>query len=74
VDSDSSSSVELTNEVGVNVFLYYTLLFNPFGAMCTIWHHIIVGFKVMAQKRFIKTWICWVKCSSKRFTVAKSVF
>ena len=42
--------------------------------MVAIWHHIIVSFKVLAQKVFIGSWISWLKCISERLTVAKSIF
>jgi hypothetical protein len=37
--------------------------------MLAIWHHLIVSFKVLAQKVFIGTWVSWVKCISERLTV-----
>jgi hypothetical protein len=42
--------------------------------MVTIWHQRTVSFKVLAQKGFIGTWICWVKCYSERVTMANTVF
>ena len=50
------------------------LLLNPLSAMVAIWHHIMVQFKILAQKGFIGTWIFWIKCISERLTGAKSVF
>ena len=38
--------------------------------MVAIWHHIIVSFKVLAQKGFIGTLIYLIKGISERFTVA----
>jgi hypothetical protein len=35
---------------------------NPLSAMVTIWHHIKVIFKVLAQKGFIGTLISWYSC------------
>ena len=41
---------------------------NPLCAMVIIWHRIILNFEVLAQKRFIGTWISWVKCTSEKLT------
>ena len=38
---------------------------NPLSPMLVIQHHMIVSFKVLAQKGFIGNWISWVKCFSK---------
>ena len=32
---------------------------NSISAMVTLWHHIIVSSKVLAQKGFIGTWLSW---------------
>ena len=41
--------------------------------MVTTWHHIIVSFKVVAQKEFIGTLLSWVKCIGERLTGEKRV-
>jgi hypothetical protein len=44
--------------------------FNPLSAMVGIWHHLIVSFKVWAQKGFIGTWMSWLKCSTAKLNRA----
>jgi hypothetical protein len=51
-----------------------TDMVNSLSAMVTLWHPIIVGLKVLAQKGLISTLISWVKCSSYVITMAKGVF
>ena len=47
---------------------------NTLSVIVTIWHHIIVSLKVMAQKGFIGTLISWGKCINEKLTGEKSVF
>ena len=47
---------------------------NPISAMVTIWHHIIISFKVLLQKGFIVAWISWMKCIGEGLTEGKGIF
>ena len=49
-------------------------LFNPLSAMGDFKHHIMVNLSYVEVKERTYGLISWVKCSSERFTMEKSVF
>ena len=50
------------------------LAVNPFSAMGDFRHHIMVNLAYLGVKESTYGLIVWVKCSSERFIMVKSVF